>query len=201
MKSVKVLLGIIVIALSMSSCKNNVELIKRHYTKGYFFHKSKSVKQSPSNDGIANKATKRVIVPVATVRPEVSPAPANKTMSRNENTMALPSAASATKISTPKSAAIKEVQTENEDKTITETKNKKNSERHLNTQRKGSLSGGTLVLCIILALFPLLCLIAVYIHDGKSITFNFWLTLILHLTIIGAMIYALLVVLDVVDLA
>jgi len=57
----------------------------------------------------------------------------------------------------------------------------------------------TLVL-VILSLFPILCLIAVYLKDG-GITLNFWVDLLLHLTVIGAMIFAILVVLDIVSLA
>ncbi|MDI1235612.1 MAG: hypothetical protein PSX81_15145 [bacterium] len=56
------------------------------------------------------------------------------------------------------------------------------------------------ILLVILALFPILCLIAVYLYDG-GITTNFWIDLLLHLTFIGAIIFALLVVLDVIDLS
>lgn len=54
---------------------------------------------------------------------------------------------------------------------------------------------------IILALFPVLCLIAIYLHDGKKITINFIIDLILHITLIGEVIFALLVVLDIINLA
>lgn len=56
------------------------------------------------------------------------------------------------------------------------------------------------IIQIILALFPILCLIAIYLHDGQTITNNFWIDLILHLTFIGAIIFAILVVLDVINL-
>ena len=39
------------------------------------------------------------------------------------------------------------------------------------------------------------------LKDGKNITLNFWIDLLLHLTAIGEIIFALLVVLDVVNLA
>lgn len=58
-----------------------------------------------------------------------------------------------------------------------------------------------LIVQVILALIIFTCLIAVYLHDGKKITTNFWVDLILYLTVIGAVIFALLVVLDVVNLA
>lgn len=56
------------------------------------------------------------------------------------------------------------------------------------------------VLYLIMAFFPILCLIAVYLYDGQELTTNFWVDLILHLTIIGAMVFAVLVVLGIVSL-
>jgi uncharacterized membrane protein YqaE (UPF0057 family) len=75
------------------------------------------------------------------------------------------------------------------------TKTKANS-----ASGSGKASGGTLVLFVILCLFPFINLIPVYLTDG-SITMNFWVTLILD--ILGALpgiIFALLVVLGVVSL-
>ncbi|MES2395691.1 MAG: hypothetical protein V4549_06795 [Bacteroidota bacterium] len=57
------------------------------------------------------------------------------------------------------------------------------------------------ILLVILSIFPILALIAIYIKDGKKITLNFWVDLLLHLTVIGYIIFALLVVLDIVSLA
>lgn len=57
------------------------------------------------------------------------------------------------------------------------------------------------IIQIILAILPILCLIAIYLHDGKTITTNFWIDLILHfLFLLPAVIFALLVVLDVINL-
>ncbi len=58
------------------------------------------------------------------------------------------------------------------------------------------------IIQVILALFPILCLIAIYLHDGKKATTNFWVGLILHLLfLLPAIIFALLVVLDIINLA
>lgn len=65
---------------------------------------------------------------------------------------------------------------------------------------KKVLDDANTILLVILSLFPILCLIAVYLKDG-GITLNFWVDLLLHLTVIGAMIFAILVVLDIVNLA
>jgi hypothetical protein len=56
------------------------------------------------------------------------------------------------------------------------------------------------VLYLIMAIFPFLCLIAVYLYDGQELTTNFWVDLILHLTVLGAMVFAVLVVLGMVSL-
>ena len=62
-------------------------------------------------------------------------------------------------------------------------------------------SGGDInILAVILSLFPILCLIGIYIHQG-SITNDFWLDLVLHLTFIGEIIYALLVTLNLFSIA
>ncbi|MBL7916998.1 MAG: YqaE/Pmp3 family membrane protein [Bacteroidia bacterium] len=57
-----------------------------------------------------------------------------------------------------------------------------------------------MIVLIILCFLWWLNLIAVYLHDG-DITLNFWITLLLDLTFIGGVIFSLLVVLDVVNLA
>jgi uncharacterized membrane protein YqaE (UPF0057 family) len=58
------------------------------------------------------------------------------------------------------------------------------------------------ILWIILCLFPFINLIPVYLHDGKKVTANFIVTLILDLLFfLPGIIFALLVVLDVVNLA
>lgn len=62
-------------------------------------------------------------------------------------------------------------------------------------------SGDVNIIHVILALFPILCLIGIYLHQGENITNDFWLDLVLHLTVIGEIIYALLVVLDIVTIA
>lgn len=69
-----------------------------------------------------------------------------------------------------------------------------------NTQRTGDSSKVELLIMVILCLFPFINLIPVYLHD-KGVTLNFWLTLILDFTLIGGVIFALLVILDIVNLA
>ncbi|MCE9539465.1 MAG: hypothetical protein K8R85_09635, partial [Bacteroidetes bacterium] len=66
---------------------------------------------------------------------------------------------------------------------------------------KANANDDQTILLVILSIFPILALIAIYIKDGKKITLNFWVDLILHLTFVGYIIFALLVVLDIVSLA
>jgi len=56
------------------------------------------------------------------------------------------------------------------------------------------------ILYLIMAFFPFLCLIAVYLYDGQELTTNFWVDLVLHLTVLGAIVFAILVVLGMVSL-
>ena len=64
-------------------------------------------------------------------------------------------------------------------------------------------SGDTdLIIMVILCFFPFINLIAMYLHDGKKITMNFWIDLILDvLFFFPGIIFALLVVLGVFSLA
>lgn len=55
-------------------------------------------------------------------------------------------------------------------------------------------------LYLIMSFFPILCLIAVYLYEGQELTTNFWVDLILHLTVLGAIVFAILVVLGMVSL-
>lgn len=79
-------------------------------------------------------------------------------------------------------------------------KSSKKAKKNATSNSNNAAGGATLALLVILCLFPLINLIPVYITDG-GITLNFWVTLILNLTYIGAVIFSLLVVLGVISLA
>lgn len=69
-------------------------------------------------------------------------------------------------------------------------------------QKRNGGGDANLILLVILSLFPFINLIAMYLHDGKSVTTNFWVDLILDiLFFVPGIVFALLVVLDVVNLA
>ena len=59
MKTLKLLSLLLIGAIAFTSCKNNMSLTKRHYTKGYYFHKNKSVEQPEFKEGVASKHSKK----------------------------------------------------------------------------------------------------------------------------------------------
>lgn len=198
MKSIKLLSLFIVGVLAFSSCKNNMSLTKRHYTKGYYFHKNKSVNQPEVKEGIASKISKQV-----EKNDKESPLEIVKVLpTQNVETTNNASSKQALTANSSKKATAEisnKQKTENGIKSLNQTKKElqQNSKQTKKTAAKGDAN---FVVMIILALFPILCLIAVYLHDG-NVTKNFWIDLILHITVLGAMIYAVLVVLDIIDFA
>lgn len=201
MKKLALLLAIAGIALS--SCNSSYTVAKRKYNKGFYVNRSTGNKTK--NQDVAQQKTNKqadllkteVVLPtinteVAVIETEIINQPVKsfitqdqpkntKSVNNNESPQTL---ASANSNYVAKHVNFKKIDIS---KAENKTTNKKDSDTDL-------------IIQIILALFPILCLIAVYLHDGKSITLNFWIDLLLHLTFIGEIIFAILVVLDVVDL-
>lgn len=200
----KKLLSIItIVAVVVSSCTSskNGLVLKRKYSKGYYVsHSHKANKEV----ALANQENKSVISVGAkkTVSSDVTVSSLN---SIKEEAVAC-NKSNVTEVKAP----ISELK---HNTVLTETKNETASVKHTKFKakhsifnidknaKKGSNADSDLIIQIILALFPILCLIAVYLKDGKSITNNFWLTLVLHLFIYVECIFAILVVLDIVNLA
>lgn len=199
----KILLPIIAIIL-LSSCANKFSLQKRKYNKGFYFANSKNsnhntnhVVTNAKSDNEKKLTTKAHVQPkddVNLIEADIKVLPTNK-------------------ISSNKSVATnKKVQSE---KNITASASKQNivvlkqfKDLKLNNAKnklgkaKKSNSDTNLIILVILCLFPFINLIAIYLKDSKSITLNFWITLILDiLFFLPGIIFALLVVLDVVNLA
>lgn len=196
MKTTKLLSLLLIGALAFTSCKNNMSLTKRHYTKGYYFHKNKSVDQPEVKEGIASapakKAEKASPMEIVQVKP-IQPVVTEKHNTIQKQTLTANASKQATHTNITKNNTVTEA------KSLTQTKKElQRSSKAAKTSKKAG--DANLVVMVILALFPILCLIAVYLHDG-GITNNFWIDLILHITVIGEVIYALLVVLDVIDFA
>jgi len=183
----------------LSSCANKFSVQKRKYNKGFYLgmsgnHHNKTDHASPSN--LKTKHLKDVSVDEP--QNEIVSAPVNI-----EVLSTVKQIAKENKIVQPK--YDKHVVANSGNTLMREEKKFRNIEfkdRVTKTKlRKGGGGDTNLIVLVILSLFPILCLIAVFLHDGKSITLNFWIDLLLHITVIGEVIFALLVVLDVIDLA
>lgn len=199
MKNIILILSIASIALS--SCSSKLTVVKRKYTKGFYVstgHKSNTPKSihEPINSGssiIDEKET--VMVSPSKNNEEINTSPelsivhvntseqknnfVTKTVTNYQNT----------------TASI-------ENKTVIETHMFKSLNKSAINHSAKAKKGGddNLVLLVILSLFPILALIAIYLKDGKSITMNFWVDLLLHFIALWWL-FALLVVLDVFSLA
>ncbi len=200
-RSITLALAAIII---LSSCGNKFSLVKRKYTKGYYVSGTKSRHTTAKNTAIAKHPVKQQLPATE----KVSKPPVETVYNRVENEPVF-------------------VKPNVTDETIT-LKEKKQPEKAVTAfastrpgnhfSKKTTLALKPLVLLgvtnassandddamfivlVILCFFWWLNLISVYIHDGKKVTTNFWVTLLLNFTFIGGIIFALLVVLDVVDL-
>lgn len=195
----KIILPLIAI-IFLSSCANKFSLTKRKYTKGYYFASAKN------NSSTKNQTEQKAVVvknlPAKKSNLAVEPVSNPEIITTNNNAPII-IASAPKKINTHKSANNNlTASADPKNNFAAKTAIKPVSDKKdviVNSKKKGS-SDTDLIIQIILCFFPFICLIAVYLHDGKSITLNFWIDLLLHLTFIGEIIFALLVVLDVVDL-
>ncbi len=190
----KIILPLIAIIM-LSSCASKFSLQKRKYTKGFYFANSKN--NTLKNNDVAttnlkstNLPTKTMALPVVNVRAVEINAKPIAVVEHNY----VKATVKHTKASQPTKQVVALAST----KKITPAKDFK-------PVKLGAKKGGgdvDLIILIILCLFPFINLIAIYLKDSKSITLNFWITLILDiLFFLPGIIFALLVVLDVVNLA
>ena len=196
------LLLYVTVVLILSSCAGKLGITKRRYTKGYFVshQKGKHITKEEStakNDGKKQLTPlKETIFPTQTVSRTIKSesnfaihnenlrmVTAKSTAKPKSNTLLTP-VASASKMEIKKDLVVKPIVLPLE-KAAGKT--------------SASDDGVKLVIMVILCLFPFINLIPVYMHDG-DFTLNFLITLLLDFTLIGGVIFALLVVLDVVDL-
>ena len=206
----KKLIGIfILIAVVLASCNSgkNALVMKHRYTKGFYIAgKSKHHKSKKADDLATNKKTETT---QQTLAPTLQTIEDNKTIETNiENSTASSVVASPEKIASENKSITKKSEKEfkttvlnktfSNIKSIATVKTSANKQTILN---KGKSLSSDQIVQLILALFPILCLIAVYLKDGSKITNNFWITLVLHLTVYLECIFAVLVVLDIINLA
>lgn len=196
----KIILSLLAVIL-LGSCANKFSLAKRKYTKGYYFASSKNTsagKKENEHKGVVAKQLnkKNTIIPVETSSAiEIKDQP----LVVNKNTEQVIVKNTASKRSLAPVTASAKSKEHFFFKPAVKAVSQKQNISNIN-DKKGS-SDTNLIIMIILCLFPFINLIPVYLHDGKKLTLNFLITLILDFTWVLGVVYALLVILDVVDLA
>ncbi|MBC7425728.1 MAG: hypothetical protein H7321_04250 [Bacteroidia bacterium] len=211
----------------LSSC-GSVGLTKMRYSRGYNFElfASKKKQEKLEKEALAAKeasAQKRAlrksgVLPVDSKAAETETVIADETETVAINTVETVSTESP--VSTISTEADKTAGTTSQSASVNSSKKITKAEKKelkqafkqmkyavaeaTHTAKAGKMKTGgdsdaNLILLVVLSLFPILCLIAVYLHDG-DITTNFWITLLLHFLLLYWL-YALLVVLDVIDLS
>lgn len=206
----KKIIGIfILIAVVLASCNSgkNALVMKHRYTKGFYIAgKSKYHKSKKADELATNKKTETA---QSSTAPTLQTIENNKTIETNiENSTASSVITSPEKLVPEKKSSAKKSEKEfktsvlnktfSNIKSISTVKTSASKQTILN---KGKSLSSDQIVQLILALFPILCLIAVYLKDGSKITNNFWITLVLHLTVYLECIFAVLVVLDIINLA
>jgi len=183
----------------LGACSNKFDLTKRKYNKGYYFSISKNVSSNKRKNNqkitVSDYLQKKNVVLY-----KHEPSLNNLKKSIELNTPILKHFEANSK---KQSNILNDALVSANNKTIHVPKPILKPITNLSIKKyikKSQTSDTDLVIQIILSLFPIICLIAVYLHDGKTITLNFFIDLLLHITLIGAMVFALLVVFDIVDL-
>ncbi len=198
MKNLLTVFGLVVVVLLTScSSSNHVTAHKRKYNKGYYvsaFNKRNKSLNSTEKQ-LANAVSKVVNTKVAltNTKPVNSASTSsndgvNKSVTKYNNNEVNNHHLSQSVVKTNTSWVGKKAQARVK---------RKVEQLH---KKSRSLDDFTILL-LIMAIFPIFSIGAMYLKDDQSITANFWVNLILHLTIIGYAIFGVLVVLDVINLA
>jgi glucan-binding YG repeat protein len=199
----KFILPLIAIVL-LSSCSSKFSLQKRRYSKGFYFDLSSNHSSEKKNNlrPAAHLDAKKAELAIGTNDQELS----LKVVEQSEPTIKL---ASVEKVSANKSKnaiAASGINSDKAEASIQKIQTETKTFRALpiaaikGKEARKAKTDNNKILLIILSLFPILALIAIYLHDGKTITLNFWIDLILHFLFLYWL-FALLVVLDVINLA
>jgi hypothetical protein len=198
----KLILPLIAIIL-LSSCSSKFSLQKRRYNKGFYLDLGSNHSSQKKNNlrPAAHLEAKKAELAV-----KENAEPALKTAEQSEPLVMTLAGAEKPNInhrSSQPTAASKS----DDDKAVASAEKMQKEEKTFRSLPIASVKGkeahkakadGNKILMIILSLFPILALIAIYMHDG-SITLNFWIDLILHFLLLYWL-FALLVVLDVINL-
>jgi len=190
----------LIAVIFLSSCANKFSLTKRKYTKGYYFASSGNQNSEVKRDNqktlvVKNLPTKKTTLNSPEIGNEYIKETAAVTFNKPEATKRKNNIQG-----TEKNHLVTASAKHKKDITIRSVVKALAVNQPLSKGSKKGDADANLILMIILCLFPILALIAIYLHDGKKITLNFWVDLILHILFLYWL-FALLVILDVVDLA
>jgi hypothetical protein len=211
MKTTLQLLALITI-LTITSCGVKDVVMKRKYNKGYYVDINNN-KQKAKKNNIADQSTSTISTDTEEEKFKVEIAEQEPAQTTDADiTASADKAQPYIKTKTPidfsakKSKKNTTVKTETENNTVVVKENFKTKlvkkivgKKVKSTENSKSTSANTIIL-VILSLFPILALIAIYIKDGNKVTLNFWIDLLLHFIFLWWL-FALLVVLDVINLA
>jgi uncharacterized membrane protein YqaE (UPF0057 family) len=177
----------------LSGCSGNISLIKRKYSGGFYLSVAGKNHALPKVNAPADK---KAAQPVQTPQPGAQTAAI-----RNIETDKISGAPIAER-QRHKSTPSRQLVASADNAPVVQHKSTVGEIKSLaNMPSPKKSSEMNFILMVILCFFPFINLIPVYLHDGRSITMNFWLTLILDcLVFIPGIVFALLVILDIVDL-
>ncbi len=208
MKNTLKLLILSFVIFTTSCDPSKTIVLKRKYNKGYYV--DLGTRSNNKSSGITENKTnsfpdKEVIAESNKIQETIPSETMEATLTAsNDNSFFIPDKNSKANLF-KKEVSKKESTAENNTVTTEKTKSQLASpligKMEKSKSTKSNHGDSKLILLVILSFFPILALIAMYIKDGHRITLNFWVDLILHLTVIGYIIFALLVVFDIVNLA
>ena len=190
----------LVLSFLVSACRSKVLIVKRTYSKGYYFSIAKPkgrsntfIKRNP------NSITETVALMGSTAVYKRDPNPCEKRPEQLFVQISKKERQHSKNETDQNQVALMDNIKFNASpvfKPLTKSQPLIVKKETIKKSGKGARKFWLAILC----LFPVICLIPVYIHDEKKVTMNFWLTLLLHFTLLGYVIFALLIVFNVVDL-
>ncbi|MEO6902115.1 MAG: hypothetical protein ABI315_03095 [Bacteroidia bacterium] len=213
MKTTLKLLALISI-LTITSCGVKDVVMKRKYNKGYYVDINNNKQKANKNNIVEQPASASPITSVSEEQKltfEIAQQEQNQVTDADltataDKTHPYIKTKAPVDFSTKKNQKTNTIKTDSKNNTVVVKENFKTKilkrivgKKIQSTANNKTTSANTLLL-VILSLFPILALIAIYIKDGNRITTNFWVDLLLHFIFLYWL-FALLVVLDVINLA
>ncbi|MGZ3866206.1 MAG: YqaE/Pmp3 family membrane protein [Bacteroidia bacterium] len=193
----KKIISLLTVAILISSCGNQLSILKRHYNKGFYVEAGKQAHYSDKVKSDLKEKKEKHTEPVTLSFTDEKKEEVKQTLEAI-NTIA----AQKETRKNFQSQLKKHRNLGAEPKPVVIKPQLKNDRFFFSFKESRSASSDTnRIILIILCLFPFINLIAVFLKDGSKITLNFLVCLLLDLLFfLPGIIFALLVVLDMVNL-